>query len=444
MSQKHAKIDSSESSIIARIDDAAIVDAFESLRMRDSDIAMTMPVTSSYASMPTATPVRTLNSVGICDTCRHHHTGCRCTDTHIGKHKGKKGRCVHKACTRQAAYTGIGKICNECDPKKHDSCDACSQHQASSSSSSTSTSKKTKAPDRETDRAFTSITHRHRDEAMDAVRHVHAADARDRESIFDAVMHVDTHHVTMPVLTRAKTGKQPAKLSAGSNAPAKTGSNAPVDGSTPRFQPEHGSLIPARLRERIRSRMAFDLAASAASGNNTPVKTGSNAPVVGSNAPTGSTPNTGSNAPVETAGSNAPARTGSNAPVIGNTASTSGLKRKEGEASVDRQTMLSIIGRHAWQHVLDNSSTFPDVLSFKPSEWLEMLPHDMRNTLSVVHQNAMTAALRLEMCIAKHGKGSAKTAEAGTKTAQEQRTLDDTISLMARIAETMLSAGTRQ
>ena len=73
-----------------------------------------------------------------------------------------------------------------------------------------------------------------------------------------------------------------------------------------------------------------------------------------------------------------------------------------------------------------------------------MLPHDMRNTLSVVHQNAMTAALRLEMCIAKHGKGSAKTAEAGTKSAQEQRTLDDTISLMARIAETMVSAGTRQ
>ena len=101
MSQKHAKTDSSESSIIARIDDAAIVDAFESLRMRDSDVAMTMPVTSSYTSMPTATPVRALNSVGICDTCRHHHTGCRCTDTHSGKHKGKKGRCVHKACTRQ-------------------------------------------------------------------------------------------------------------------------------------------------------------------------------------------------------------------------------------------------------------------------------------------------------------------------------------------------------
>ena len=73
-----------------------------------------------------------------------------------------------------------------------------------------------------------------------------------------------------------------------------------------------------------------------------------------------------------------------------------------------------------------------------------MLPHDMRNVLSVVHQNALSAALRHELCMTKHGKSSDKTIEAGKRFAHEQRTLDDTIALMARVAETMLSAGTRQ
>ena len=47
-----------------------------------------------------------------------------------------------------------------------------------------------------------------------------------------------------------------------------------------------------------------------------------------------------------------------------------------------------------------------------------------------------------ELCMSKHGKNSAKTIEAATNRAKEQRTYDDTVALMARIAETMLAAGT--
>ena len=104
--------------------------------------------------------------------------------------------------------------------------------------------------------------------------------------------------------------------------------------------------------------------------------------------------------------------------------------------------MLSVIGRHAWQSVLENASSYPTVLSFTPLEWLEQLPLDMRNILSVVHQNTVTANCKHELCMSKHGKNSAKTLEAATNRAKEQRTYDDTVALLARIAETMLAAGT--
>ena len=441
---KHAASTQSEKqhdecdSIVARIDDASLVEAFESLHMQDS--SSVMPVTSSSARIPTATPVNTLNSAGICTTCRHHHTGCRCTDTHTGKHRKSKGKCVHKACNRWAAFTGKGKICNICDPKQHLSCNACSLNP-------TSTNKPKEAFDRESDRASTSQAH-----SMDDVRHVTTVKGDNKSSIFDTVLHNNLHHATMPVLTRRKKNMDTVRhatetmkhipvrnategssrapdmpvrnaTEGSSRAPimpvrnATEGSsiapdmpvrNATDDGNTPHFQPESGSYITTPIQERIRSRLAFDRAASVASGSNTPVKTGSNAP-----------------AAVDIA-------------------KISGAKRKEGETSLDRQTMLSVIGRHAWQNVLDSSDTFPDVLSFTPKEWLEMLPQDMRNTLSVVNQCALSASLRHELCMSKHGRTSDRTIESGKRFAHEQRTLGDTIALMARVAETMLSAGTKQ
>ena len=391
-----------QTNLIASISDESIANAFTSLQLHKN--AIVASVTSMAVPVSDAVPVQSnLNDAGVCVKCWHHWTGCRCTDAVTGKHRHTKGRCVHKACRRWAAYFGIGKICHACNPARANDCDACLK-----TAYCIRFSEEEEDHDRDTDRTSApSTSHKpSMKHGMDAVRHVsmgegsgastsgelgsgrHGMSHAQPSNITDNIMHSNLHHATMPVLTRAKStpleavGHATAEQSAAGNAAEPTDAvghaTASMDDGNAPFQMD--SVGHATERE------------------------------------------------------------------VGNATSTSSnkKKRKGEEASIDRQTMLSVIGRHAWQSVLDSASKYPTVLSFTPLEWLEQLPLDMRNILSVVHQNVVTATLRHELCMSKHGKTSAKTIEAATDRAKEQRTYDDTVALMARIAETMLAAGTAQ
>ena len=419
MQQTEHADSSIQSNLIASISDESVARAFASLQLHDN--AIVSSVTSMAAPVSDAVPVQSnLNDAGVCVKCWHHWTGCRCTDALSGKYKHTKGRCVHKACRRWAAYFGVGKICSACNPARATECDACLVTAYSMLFES-----KKEDHDRDTDRTSapstshkTSMQH-----GMDAVRHVsmgegsgastsgesgsgqHGMSHAQPSNVTDNIMHSNLHHATMPVLTRAR------------RTPPKTVGNATVG------QSGVGNAATST------SGVGNATASTSGVGN-----AATSIDAVGH--ATVSMDDGNASSEMDSVGHATEREVGKA------TSASSSRKRKGEEASIDRHTMLSVIGRHAWQSVLENASSYPTVLSFTPLEWLEQLPLDMRNILSVVHQNTVTANCKHELCMSKHGKNSAKTLEAATNRAKEQRTYDDTVALLARIAETMLAAGT--
>ena len=218
MQQTEHADSSIQSNLIASISDESVARAFASLQLHDN--AIVSSVTSMAAPVSDAVPVQSnLNDAGVCVKCWHHWTGCRCTDALSGKYKHTKGRCVHKACRRWAAYFGVGKICSACNPARATECDACLVTAYSMLFES-----KKEDHDRDTDRTSapstshkTSMQH-----GMDAVRHVsmgegsgastsgelgsgqHGMSHAQPSNVTDNIMHSNLHHATMPVLTRAR------------------------------------------------------------------------------------------------------------------------------------------------------------------------------------------------------------------------------------------------
>ena len=432
----------SSSDIVARISDDAILIAFQSLQ-----------VSNQQRVLPSATEVRTTNEAGVCNTCRHHHTSCRCSHALTGKHSNTYGRCVHKACNRWAAYKGVGKICKVCDPKPHLACNKCTHlHEW----------QREQATDRDTDRAYTSTEH-------DV--HVHAHQHRAGESEEDVIgrwvgraasggiahPHAYTHidHVMPVTRSAARTATAPksslaARSATADNKPSLAARSATAD--TKHSLAARSATADTRSHAvRTASAHTSSLAARSATADldhpvarHTPT-TRSGRPASADIDHPASTPATASlehdehaiEPPRPTAASTSTSASADDQVVKRG-------KRKEADVSLDRKSMMSIIGKHAWQSVLEDTSMFPTVLSFTPEEWLMQLPDDLRNALAVMHQNKVAARLKHEVAVMSHGQDSAQALEASAKSMSEHRAYMEAAAFMSRVAETMLTSATNE
>ena len=415
--------------IVARISDEAIVAAFESLQL------------GKHAT-PVATHVATITATGICTTCRHHHTGCRCKNATTGKHANKLGKCVHKSCIRRAAYTGVGKICAECDPKMHESCGKCI-HAASHAHTHREGESEDAVIERwvghmasgggATSHAFASIDH-----VMPVTRSTVRSASVTGKPVAVRTASADIEHPTVrtasvaPSVRSASVGSHKSAVRTASAAPSvRTASDGPRK-STVRTASVASAVRDTSVgkpKSTVRTASVAPSVRSASVGIEHPTHKPATASLAHSSTTCGPAAERAATASTSTS-------TSADEQVVGRG------KRKGEDVTLDKRTMMSIIGKHAWKSILDDTSMYPSVLSFSPAEWLMQLPDDLRNALAVLYQNKVTAQLKHDMVCMQHGSDSEQAMHASAKHATEHRAYMEAVAFMSRVAETMLTAST--